>query len=237
MKIATVPAKIDQIDHLASDVVCITLRTPPQNTLRFLPGQYVSVIGPGGLRRSYSLANAPRADGKLQLHIKRVEGGALSAYWFGQAKVNDLLRLEGPLGTFFLRSQLPAHLLLLATGTGIAPILSLLQQLEANPPSATQVALFWGNRHEQDIYLDLQQVAPNLGPHITLVLSKPADDWSGHRGHVQHAVMAQHTDFSNTAVYACGSNAMIQSARESLVNAGLPAHRFYSDAFVSSSQP
>ena len=146
IKTKTLPCRIDALVPLASDVVEVVLRTPPTEKLEFFPGQYVDVIGREGLRRSYSVANAPRADGKVTLHIRRVEKGRLSRYWFDEAKENDLLRLEGPLGTFFLRQSNQTDLVLLATGTGIAPIKAILEQLAANPKahSYKKIHLYWG---------------------------------------------------------------------------------------------
>ena len=87
----TLPCRINCIDKQAPDVVRVVLRLPPTTHFSFIPGQYIDVIGPGGVRRSYSLANACVADKQLELHIRAVEGGAMSQYWFGQAKANDLL--------------------------------------------------------------------------------------------------------------------------------------------------
>lgn len=236
LTVKTCPARIDSIDQLSDSIIKVVLRTPPHNSLQFLAGQYISVIGPNGLRRSYSVANAPREDGKVELHIKKVEGGAFSHYWFVQAKINDLLRFEGPLGTFFVRSPKPKKLLLLATGTGLAPIKAILENLnspgEANRP---EVHVYWGNRHEADIYTDLAQLAgPNVKTH--LILSRPTTCWQGRTGYVQHAVMEDHPELSDCAVYACGSLAMIESAKVALAENGLTSHRFHSDAFVSSNQ-
>lgn len=237
ISVKTCPARIDSLEKVSSEIVKVLLRSPPNNTFQFLPGQYISVIGPNGLRRSYSVANTPRADGKIELHIKKVEDGALSRYWFEQAKVNDLLRFEGPLGTFFARKPLPKKLLLLATGTGIAPIKAILEGLmnSTNETAQPEVHVYWGNRHQEDIYLDLQQLAgPQINTH--LVLSQPNNSWAGRKGYVQNAVLADHASFDNCAVYACGSINMIESAKAALIQSGLPSYKFHSDAFVSSNK-
>ncbi len=231
----TIPARIDSLEFLTPSVVQVVLRTPPNNTLQFLPGQYISVIGPNGVRRAYSVANAPRTDNKIVLHIKKVEQGVLSQYWFEQAKVNDLLRLEGPMGTFFLREQLPQTLILLATGTGLAPIQALLEKLKALAQQAQalpQIAVYWGNRYEKDIYCELG-IQNMSGVDINLVLSRPTQGWTGRTGYVQQAVLEDFSNLQNTAVYACGSSSMITSAKIEFIKAGLPKNRFYSDAFVS----
>lgn len=234
IKIKTLPCRIDNLELLSANVVEVVLRTPPASSLNYLPGQYVDMIGKNGLRRSYSIANAPRKDGNISLQIRKVEQGKMSQYWFEEAKVHDLLRMEGPLGTFFLRKSNVSQLILLATGTGIAPIKAILEQLselpENNPYS--QIHLYWGGRFEQDIYW--QPVFPGLPLKFTPVLSR-SEAWKGRKGHVHKVLLSDNIDLGNAVVYACGSEAMIEHAFKELVAAGLNAKNFYSDAFVSSS--
>jgi len=230
----TFPCRISEIKLLESDVIQVLLRLPPTAIFHFLPGQYIDVIGPNGIRRSYSLANANFADRLLELHIRAVEGGVLSQYWFSQAKPNDLLRLNGPLGTFFLRESAGLDLIFLVTGTGIAPVKAILESMvqldsEKHPKSVT---VFWGSRKSQDLYFNVADIP---GSHTYIpVLSRPSEDWTGSRGYVQDVLLETKPDLSNVAVYACGSDAMIHSAKTCLVQAGLPVNCFYSDAFVSS---
>jgi CDP-4-dehydro-6-deoxyglucose reductase len=228
----TQPCRIASLDRLAADVLRVVLRLPPNAGFAFLAGQYIDITSPQGDKRSYSIASDMRS-ATIELQIRQVDGGAMSRYWFEQAKVNDLLRFRGPLGTFFLRDVAGLDLVFLATGTGIAPIASMLAQLphlaaERQPKS---VSLYWGARHLSDLYLDL--AAPGL--RYTPVLSRAADDWQGRRGHVQDVLLSDAPDLARTAVYACGSPAMIDAARAALTAAGLPAKRFLADAFVSSS--
>jgi CDP-4-dehydro-6-deoxyglucose reductase len=233
LEIRTMPARIVTIDRLAPDIVKVVLKTPPATPMRFLAGQYVDVIAEG-VRRSYSLANAARADGLLELIVKCYPGGVLSEYWFGRAKPNDLLRIEGPLGTFFLREDAPAHIVFLATGTGIAPVKALLEELSADPVRAARHRLdvFWGNREAENFCWDPVGLGLDVGFHH--LLSGKGAGWGGKRGYVQEAALHQGIDPADTVVYACGSNAMIGSARTALLALGLPAKRFFSDAFVSS---
>lgn len=234
LAIKTLPARIDSIEQLTKSILSVVLRTPPSNLLHFLAGQYLSVIGPNGLRRSYSIANAPRNDGKIELHIKRVSGGAFSKYWFEQAKENDLLRFEGPLGTFFVRKPLPRKLLLLATGTGLAPIKAILEKIASLPETEQpEIELYWGNRHEEDIYFDPSLITCS-GLKVHLLLSQPAGTWAGRKGYVQDAILEDYSNFDDCAVYACGSIKMIESAKAALIKSGLPSNKFHSDAFVSS---
>ena len=230
----TLPCRISSIDRLAKDVVRVFLRLPPAVDFRFIPGQYIDVIGPEGVRRSYSLANSCFADKLLELHIRCVQGGTMSNYWFNQAKPNDLLRLNGPLGTFFLREIADMDLIFLATGTGIAPVKSMLKSIPNLLPGKRPktVTVVWGGRQLQDLYFNVEEI-PGLYTYIQ-VLSRPADGWAGAKGYVQGVILSKNLDLSNTVVYACGSDAMIQSAKTQLGKIGLSDKCFYSDAFVSS---
>ncbi|RMT93770.1 hypothetical protein ALP39_200176 [Pseudomonas marginalis pv. marginalis] len=234
LKSKTLPCRVDSFKRLADDVVEVILRLPPKDPLSYLSGQYVDVIGKSGVRRSYSIANAPRQDGRLELQIRRVEGGVMSQYWFEELASNDLLRLEGPQGTFALRNTTPTNLVFLATGTGIAPVKAILEQLKADPElvAGKKVWVYWGGRHAQDIYW-----APELGSlpiAFMPVLSRPDSSWEGRTGYVQDALAHDEIDLADAVVYACGSEHMIHSAKEKLVTIGLPHKNFYSDAFVSS---
>lgn len=233
LEIKTMPSRIVSIERLAPDIVKVVLKTPPTSPMRFLAGQYVDILAEG-VRRSYSLANAPRGDGLLELLIKRYPGGRLSEYWFERAKPNDLIRIEGPFGTFFLRDEGPTNIIFLATGTGIAPVKALLEEIAADPERAARhrLSVFWGNREAESFCWDPVGLGLDVAFHH-LLSGKPAG-WSGARGYVQDAAIHHGIDPDDTVVYACGSNAMIASAREAMLALGLPAKRFFSDAFVSS---
>ncbi len=233
LEIRTMPARIVAIERLASNIVRVTLKTPPVSPLRFLAGQYVDVIA-GGVRRSYSLANAPRGDHLLELVVKRYPRGILSEYWFERAQPNDLIRIEGPFGTFFLRDDGPTNIVFLATGTGIAPVKALLEELAADPQRAARhrFRVFWGNRASESFCWDPAGLALDVEFHQ--LLSGADQGWSGERGYVQDAAIRHGFDLADTVVYACGSTAMIASAKTRMIGLGLPARCFFSDAFVSS---
>lgn len=235
-KARTIPARIDSMLRLSPDVLEVVLRTPPGNFLNFRSGQYVDIIGPQGVRRSYSIANSPRKDGKLVFEIRKVDQGVLSEYWFSHAALNDLLRLEGPLGTFCLRPQPVDTLIFLATGTGIAPIKAMLDEIASSDGNEhypfSKIYLYWGGRRREDIYWapEFYQFPLEFIP----VLSR-AEGWAGRTGYVQNAVLDDQISLVNASVYACGSEAMIKSAKSVLIESGLRPQNFYSDAFVSSS--
>lgn len=225
------PCRISALEPLSTDVIKVTLRLPSNNQFQYYAGQYIDVIK-GDIRRSYSVANAYTKDGQIELHIKRFNGGKMSEYWFEQAKVNDLLRLNGPLGTFFLRDYAGKDLIFLATGTGFAPVKAILESLSQVKPEnlPRSIKVYWGGRVLSDLYSGV----PGIGvPYIfKRVLSRGAGGDA--QGYVQNACLGDVADFQNTQVFACGSNAMIEDARGLLVKAGLEETEFYSDAFVCS---
>lgn len=235
IEIKTIPCRINDLAIITANTALVTLRTPPNNPLTYLPGQYIAVIGKKGLRRSYSIANAPREDGLISLQIRKFSSGEMSKYWFDEAKPGDLLRLEGPLGTFYLRSSEKSQLVFLATGTGIAPVRAMLEQLAANPASNTynQIHIYWGGRTEADLYWKPDYLALPL--RFNPVLSRSPGSACA-KGYVQDVALSDRIDFKDAVVYACGSEAMIANARSKLMAAGLNPKNFHSDAFVSSKE-
>lgn len=231
-QVKLLPCRISSLCMLSKDVIKVTLRLPPNNQFEYFSGQYIDVIK-NNLRRSYSIANAHSKDAELELHIKRFAEGQMSSYWFNEAKVNDLLRLNGPFGTFFLRDFAGKDLVFLGTGTGFAPIKAILEslsQINANE-SPRSVRVYWGGRVLPDLYMN----APDTGfsYEFKKVLSRSKD--GDVTGYVQAACLNDGVDFENTQIFACGSNSMIEDARRLFIKAGLEESFFHSDAFVCSS--
>jgi CDP-4-dehydro-6-deoxyglucose reductase len=233
----TLPCRIHALDQLSADVMKVVLRLPPNVQFEYLAGQYIDVIANGGLRRSYSIANAPREDKSIELHIREVPGGVMSEYWFSRARANDLLRLNGPLGTFFLRDVESVDLILLATGTGMAPVKAMLESLARTPPGRRprSVSVYWGGRTPEDLYWDSSVVG--IEHRFVPTLSRAATQWQGARGYVQEVALSHSPDLSRAVVHACGSDAMIRDARAQFVTGGLAPRHFHSDAFVCSAAP
>ena len=232
-KPALFPCRVNSIDKVSKHVVRVGLRLPPSSDFKILPGQYVDIIGPSGVRRSYSVANHV-TDNILEFHIGQVDGGCLSDYWFGKAKINDLLRLNGPLGTFFLRSIKEQDVVFLATGTGIAPIKAMIESVKLLAPEdhPKSLAVFWGGRTPDDLYFVPSACHESL--RYVPVLSRSTAGWEGQQGYVQDVFLNEHPNLSNCVVYACGSDKMIRSSCEILVKSGLSEKRFFSDAFLPS---
>jgi CDP-4-dehydro-6-deoxyglucose reductase len=226
-----IPSKISGIEKLTDDILKIVLRLPPNSNFNFNSGQYVNIIK-GNITRSYSIANSSDHKNQLEFFIKNYENGLMSAYLFKEAKINDLLRLEGPIGTFFLRDSSFKNIVFLATGTGIAPIKSILEGLDKSHEQY-QNKNFWvivGARHQEDLFWNPN--FKNLNIKYIPVLSRPENDWNGSKGYVQDIVLNQQIDLENTQVYACGSNDMIDSAKELFFKNNLKENNFFSDAFV-----
>ena len=220
------PARVSSINAIAKDIVKLTLRMPPNNRISYLPGQYVDLIS-GSIKRSYSLANTPRENGTVDLIIKRVADGKMSEILFNDTKNNDLLRVEGPLGTFGWRDSVKNNVVFLVTGTGIAPALAMINSLQF---SDKNIYLIWGNRLKEDFF-ELNLEEKNLQQYK--VLSREyADGYKS--GYVQDVLCSLDIDLADATVYACGSAAMIKVSRTLLVESGLDPKSFYSDSFVSS---
>jgi CDP-4-dehydro-6-deoxyglucose reductase len=230
--IRTLPSKVDAITKLSDDVIELQLRVPPQSNFKFLPGQYINIIK-GDYKRSYSIANNDSTTG-IVLFIKNYQGGKFSTYLFNEAKINDLLRMEGPLGTFFYRKTNKTNIIFLATGTGIAPIKSILENMEQNNVEMKDknIYLFFGGRTQEDIFWEPQ--FKNINVHFIPVLSRSENNWNGEKGHIQVALITKKIDLSDSVVYACGSVNMIKDAKEITIKNGLPKELFYSDEFISS---
>lgn len=228
-----VPAKIDELTYLTSDILKLCLRLPPKAQFSFLPGQYINLIGKNGLQRSYSLAN--NCDGQvLEMHVRRFPNGVMSEYLFENAKVEDLLRISGPHGTFVLRPLHESDIIFVATGTGIGPIKSMIEHIENMPADQLprSIKIFWGMRYEHEIYWSPSNKLGQVD--FIPVLSQAGDSWDGERGYVQDALFRSNLITTQTYIYSCGSEAMINATKSTALSIGLSEEKFYSDTFVAS---
>jgi CDP-4-dehydro-6-deoxyglucose reductase len=219
----------------------VHLRLPQNERLQYLPGQYVDILMKDGQRRSFSMANAPFSDDLLELHI-RDYGGVFSQHAFQRMKPRDILRFEGPFGSFFLREDSAKPVILLASGTGFAPIKSIVEQT-FHIGTGRAFALYWGGWRRSDLYLNAlaqRWVQEYPGLQYIPVLSEPSveDGWTGRLDLVHRAVMADYPDLSGYQVYACGNPLMVAAARTDFVaRCGLPEAEFFSDAFTPAAAP
>ena len=239
------PCRVASIERAAADVAIIKLQLPATENFQFLAGQYIDILLKDGKRRSYSMANAPHDNQQVELHIRHTPGGAFTDALFGTGtpsinavKEKDILRFEGPQGTFFLREDSAKPIVFLASGTGFAPIKAVIEHAIFKGIERP-MTLYWGGRRPQDLYMDglAKQWAQTL-PHfsyIPVVSDALAEDqWSGRTGFVHQAVMADHPDLSGHAVYACGAPIVVQSAqRDFMAQCRLPEDEFFADAFTT----
>ncbi len=229
------PCRVAQIDELAHDVRRLWLQLPGNERLQFFAGQYIDILLKDGRRRGFSLANAPHADELLELHIRLVPGGTFTRYVFSELKEGALLRFEGPFGQFYLREDSPRPILMLAGGTGFAPLKGIIEHA-LHTGLERPMHLYWGVRSRRDLYLDAlprrwAQEHPNF--RYTPVLSEPAaeDDWQGSTGWVHEALLADHPRLEGYDVYMSGPPPMIEAARADFVARGLREEHLFFDSF------
>jgi CDP-4-dehydro-6-deoxyglucose reductase len=244
LQIKRLPCRIEAIALAAPDVAIVRLKLPANDRLQFLPGQYVDFLLKDGKRRSFSLATAPHDDALLELHIRHVPGGFFTDQLFKEFKGREILRFEGPLGSFFLREESDKPIIFVAGGTGFAPIKGIIEHALHRGIDATRpMVLYWGARAKRDLYLpDLPGRWQQQGRGFTFipVLSdpEPGDNWPGRTGLVHQAVLDDFADLSGYQVYVCGGPAMVDAARRSFVETrGLPAEEFFADSFTYAAQP
>lgn len=233
--IKTLPCRVDKIEQVAHDVMVLSLKLPQQQRLRYRAGQYIEVLLSDGRRRSFSIASAPHIDGPLQLQVRHVRGGTFTDHVFHKMKQRDLLRFQGPLGTFFLREDSARPIILVAGGTGFAPIKAILEEAFSTGVSRP-MHLFWGARARRDMYLhELAESWSNNHPHFryTPVLSepRPEDAWTGRTGWVHEAVLEDYAEMADYEVYASGPPPMIEAIRLRFGARGMMEDRFFFDSF------
>jgi CDP-4-dehydro-6-deoxyglucose reductase len=235
IRVRTLPARVARKVRLAHDVIALHLKLPEGQRLQFLAGQYIDILLKDGRRRAFSLANPPSADDYLELHVRHVPGGEFSHYVFHQMHEKALLRIRGPLGSFFLRESSERPLLFVAGGTGFAPVKGIIEYALARGIQRP-IHLFWGVRARRDLYmheLATQWATEHEHVHYVPVLSEPEseDQWSGCTGWVHEAVLARFPDPTPYDVYASGPPVMVHAMRDSLLARGFDPSRMFSDAF------
>ena len=233
IQIKKLPCRVQKMERLAEDVMVLHLKLPANEKLNFLAGQYIEFLLKDGGRRSFSMANPPHDAELIQLHVRHVAGGQFTDHVFNKMKERDILRCEGPLGTFFLREDSDKPIVFVASGTGFAPIKSVIEHA-LHKGIKRQMTLYWGGRRPKDLYMnDLATSWPfRYVPVISDAL--PEDNWTGRTGFVHRAVMQDIPDLSRCQVYACGVPIMVDSAkRDFIAQCKLPEEEFYADSFTT----
>jgi len=237
IEVKMLPCRVQTLERLADDVMALHLKLPANEKLVFLAGQFIEFLLKDGSRRSFSMANAPHDAELLQLHVRHVAGGQFTDHVFGRMKERDILRFEGPLGTFFLREDSAKPIVFVASGTGFAPIKSIIEAA-VKKGITRPMTLYWGGRRPKDLYMNAlaegwaAQGSLKYVPVISEAM--PEDSWTGRSGFVHRAVMEDFPDLSGHQVYACGVPVMVDAARKDFTAAcKLTEDEFYADSFTT----
>ena len=239
--IKKMPTRVSVMERKSHDVMLLKLQLPANDNFTYHAGQYVEFILRDGARRSYSMANAPHtlaAGGGMELHIRHMPGGKFTDQVFTTMKEKEILRVEGPYGSFYLREDSSKPIVMLASGTGFAPIKAMIEQMQFKGITRP-TTLYWGGRRPADLYMD-EWIKAKVAemPHLRYVPvvsdALPEDGWTGRTGFVHQAVLQDLPDLSGFQVYACGAPIVVDSAKAAYTTqAGLPEDEFFADAFIT----
>ena len=236
--IKKLPSRVAKLERLTDDVMVLSLQLPATERMQFKAGQYIEFLLKDGKRRAYSMATAPHSDELLALHIRHMPGGLFTDQLFSTLKEKDILRFEGPLGTFFLREDSEKPIVMLASGTGFAPIKAMIDHW-AHQQSTRPITLYWGGRRPADLYMNAlceewAKTLPNFRYIPVISDALPEDNWTGRTGFVHKAVMQDLQNLSDYQVYACGAPLMVEAAqRDFVAECKLPNEEFFADSFTS----
>ena len=238
--IKKMPTRVASLSKASHDVMLMRLQLPAADVFKYHAGQYVEFMLRDGARRAYSMANAPHTQAEtpqVELHVRHTPGGKFTDHVFSAMKEKEILRVEGPFGSFYLREDSTKPMVLLASGTGFAPIKAMIEHMQFKRITRPAV-LYWGGRRPADLYIHdwvLARVAemPNLS-YVPVVSDALAEDaWTGRTGFVHNAVLKDLPDLSRHQVYACGAPIVVDSAQVAYIEAGLPEDEFFADSFVT----
>lgn len=235
IQVKILPCRVQEKKQLSHDVILIKLLLPKTERLQFFAGQYINFLLKNGKHRSFSLANAPHDDEFIELHIRHITDGKFTGEVFDEMKEKDMMRIEGPLGNFYIREESQRPIILMAGGTGFAPIKGMIEHA-LKVGLERPIHLYWGVRSKEDLYMDdLAKSWTKQNPLIryTPVLSdsKDEDNWTGRTGFVHLAIMKDYADLSKYEIYGSGAPAMVYAGRDEFVKNNLDLEHYYSDAF------
>jgi NAD(P)H-flavin reductase/ferredoxin len=230
-------ARISRVEHLTHDIIHLGVTPQDGDAFQFLAGQYASLSTDRLPAREFSMANRP-GGAELEFFVRRVPSGAFTGYIFEQAAVGQTLTVVGPFGLAFLREDHTGPMLAVAGGSGLAPVLSIIQTALAHG-MAQPIRVFIGVRADRDVYMErelreLQAAHPNLS--VTFVLSDP-EKGSKRLAGLMHEVLAKElaTDaLTDARAYVAGPPVMVEAVSTVLVGLGLPASACHADPFLTS---
>ncbi len=225
-------AWITALEDLGRDVRRV--RLVPERPLDHTPGQFAVVRGPNGVERSYSLASLPEEEA-LELHVRRIPGGALSEWFFAGAALGGEVLLRGPLGTCCYVPDRPEQpLILVGAGTGLAPLVGILRDALARGHRGP-IALYHGARDEGGLYLEGELAAlERAHEHVRVVrcaLTGPVSDPSVRVGGLAETVLADHPNLNGVRLFLCGDGPLVRSLRRTFFLAGAASADLLADPF------
>lgn len=235
IEVKTLPCRVVSLELLTHDIMKMCIKLPENERLQFLAGQYIEFILKDGKRRAFSIANAPHDDNQIELHIRHVPDGHFGDYVFDGMKAKEILKMQGPLGSYYLREDSTRPIILMGGGTGFAPLKGMLEHafyIGINRP----VHLFCGARARRDLYMhelvsDWQTIHQNLQYTPVLSAALADDNWSGKTGLVHEAVVNEYENLADYDVYMSGPPPMIKAGMDLFYKHGLPEDRIFSDSF------
>jgi len=234
IQVRKMPVRVTEKTLMAPDVMRLKIKLPAAQRLQFLAGQYVEVLLPEGKRRAFSIASPPQLEDEIELHIRHVEGGDFTGWVFDELKERDILRIEGPLGTFFIRHDTAERpMILMGGGTGFAPLKSMVEDLLLHNDQRP-LHLFWGVRSQTELYMyeqARQWAEKNDHIQFSTALSEPGDEQDSFHGFVHEAVLQQYPDLSGFDIYMSGPPAMIDAGRAAFLENGAEKRRIFFDSF------
>ena len=235
IQVKILPCRVQEKVQLNHDVVLIKLLLPKTERLQFFAGQYINFLLKNGKHRSFSIASAPHDDEFIELHIRHIPDGKFTSEVFDEMKEKDMMRIEGPLGSFYLREESTRPIILMAGGTGFAPVKGMIEHA-LKVGLERPIHLYWGVRAKEDLYMnELAESWTKQNPlfRYTPVLSEPKaeDNWTGRTGYVHNAIMEDYADLSQYEIYGSGSPVMVYAGRDEFIKNGLDLSHYHSDAF------
>lgn len=236
VQVRKIPVRVAEKTLLAPDVMRLRIRLPAAQRLQFLAGQYLEILLPDGKRRAFSIASPPQSEDEIELHIRHVEGGGFTGWVFDELNERDILRIEAPLGTFFIRNdQVDRPMIMMGGGTGFAPLKAMIEDLLAQQDQRP-LHLFWGVRCASELYLHeqvLQWAVQYDHIRFTSAFTEPGNGESedSFTGFVHEAVLDEYADLSGFDIYMSGPPVMIDAGRKAFIENGAQKRRIFFDSF------
>ena len=230
IQVLNLPCKITYLESLLDKFYILKVKLPPNSGFKFLPWQYVN-LSLKGVSRSYSLASTDTTNNELEFHIKHVPNGLFSEL-LASSEINQLMRLEGPLGSFFTR-QNPAPIIFVAGGTGFAQIQGMIQKL-IQDGSNRLIYCYWRMKFSTDFYSSIPYSWTNKNITFIPFVSNEDINAKERKGDIDEILKEDFLNLKDFNVYVCGSLGLIQKTKKVCSDLGLDSKSFFTDAFVSS---